>query len=99
MPVKNFTTAGVRERLVAQTAETLSRCGARATIRAKSGNTNNVYLGGALVSSTVYDVRLAPGESFTAGMGETIGNSVDLSTYWGDVDTNANGVEYKLEQI
>lgn len=97
---KTIAAAGTQEPLVATSVTTpTQRFCARVTIAAKPGNLGYVYVGESDVSSTVYAVRLAAGESFTIGMGETRGNGIDLATVYIDVDTNAEGVDFYAEQI
>lgn len=97
---KNVTTSGTEVQLLASTVENLGRLCARLTIQAKTGNTNNVYVGtSAAVSTSVFGVKLAAGQTYTIGMGETRGNGIDLANIWLDADTNGEGVTWFGEQI
>lgn len=97
---KTVATAGTQVPLVAttETAPSALYC-ARLTLFALPGNTNKIYVGDSGVSSSAYGVRLDPGGSFTIGMGETRGNSINLSHVYIDSDTNGEGVMFYAEQI
>lgn len=56
--------------------------------RARTDNTNNVYIGGALVSSTA-GLALAPGDSLILDFN----NPISTSQFWADADTNANKID------
>jgi hypothetical protein len=58
-------------------------------LRARTANTNNVYIGGALVSSAS-GLALAPGESVQLHLADAI----STSQFWVDADTNANKVDF-----
>lgn len=96
---KSVTTAGTRVRLVAENDNPVARLCARVTITANSANTNPVFVGDAAVSSTAFGARLAADKSFTIGLGETGGNSVDLTTIYLDATTNGEGVKFFAEQL
>lgn len=63
------------------------------TIVAKSGNTNQVYVGGSDVASTTND-GLDAGESITFAIRSADPNLLDLSDIYIDVDTNGEGVDF-----
>lgn len=80
---KDVTTAGTAEAL-ASTQLCLA-----VTVRAKSANTGNVYVGGSAVDST---------DGFPLAAGEAITLFVqDLADVYLDVDTNGEGVVYLAE--
>jgi len=58
-------------------------------LRARTANTNNIYIGGSLVSSTS-GLALAPGESIQLHLTDPI----STSQFWADADTNANKVDF-----
>jgi hypothetical protein len=91
---KDVATAGTE--LPLTTARTMC---ARLTIQAKPGNTGNIYVGFGTVTSTSYGVVLTSGESLTLGMGETAGNSIDVSKVVIDSSVNGEGVTYLGEHI
>lgn len=102
---KNVTTAGTEVPLVAGTITLPSqRFCARVTVEAKPANTGFIYVGigtglNTVVSSTDYGTRLAAGQSFTVGMGETHCNGTDLASVWIDSSVNGEGVTFFAEQI
>lgn len=57
--------------------------------RARTDNTNNVYIGGTLVSSTA-GLALAPGDSLTLGFKDPI----STAQFWADADASANKVDF-----
>ena len=59
------------------------------TIRAKVGNTGNIYVGGVGVATTTND-GLAPGDALTI----TAKNWLDLADIYIDADTNGEGVDF-----
>jgi hypothetical protein len=58
-------------------------------LRARTANTDNIYVGGSLVSSTS-GLALAPGESVQLQLADPI----STSQFWADADTNANKVDF-----
>lgn len=72
---------------------------ARLTIQAKPANTGYIYVGFGTVASDNYGVRLAAGDSFTFGMGQTFGNSLNVAAVVIDSSVNGEGVTYIAEQI
>jgi hypothetical protein len=81
---KTVTTAG--------TAEALASSGlyASVAIKAKNGNTGQVYVGGSDVASST-NGGLSPGDRLV--IAPSRGHIVDLSDTYIDVDTNGEGVD------
>lgn len=92
---KTVTTAGTRERLVAQTAnqKTCSVC-----IVGLSTNTGLITVGGDAVVATAATragVPLNPGEAVTLGNGAV--NRISLADIWIDSTVNGEGVSFLAE--
>lgn len=103
MPVKTVTTAATRVALATTTFKV-----ARLTIQRQAANTGTIFVGfpvdllgsGNTVSSTVYDCYLdANNPSVTYGMGDTEGNTIDLTAVWLDASVSGEGVAYFVEPI
>lgn len=87
-------TSGTKAVAAAGTAETLSTTSvaiASVRIQAEAANTNNVYVGGSTVDSSIGYV-LDASQSITLTAAE---DGIDeLGDVWLDVDTNGEGVRY-----
>jgi len=89
--ITNVAAAGTEVRLTA-TPTLVSKV----LIVAKDGNTGNIFVGGALVSSTSYGVTLTAGESVSLSAGDVQAEVglIDLSTIWIDCSVSGEGVSY-----
>lgn len=88
---KTVTTAGTQVALTSSQIVT-----PKVVIQAKPGNTGNIFVGTADVSSSDYGVVLAPGASTTlvASHIETGESGLDLTSIWVDAAVNGEGVTF-----
>ena len=92
--VKNVTTAGTQVRLSATSIIVSS-----VTIRAKKGNTNDVYIGDASVSNSYPDLAANQTVTFEAPMVGGSHSGIDLREVWVDADTDGEGVDVWYQEI
>lgn len=86
---KTVTTGGTAEALVSRATGVNTQFW-RVTIRAKAGNTNQVYVGGSDVDSNTND-GLDANDSLTL---EGVQFPIDLADVWLDVDTDGEGADF-----
>jgi len=93
MAASNSPTLISSEKTVSATGEAEALAAAQRvkslTVIAKTGNTNNVYVGGSDVATTTND-GLAPGDALDI----PAINWIDLADVYIDVDTNGEGVDF-----
>ena len=92
--VKNVTTAGTQVRL-----STTDLYVSSVTIRAKKGNTNDVYIGDADVANTYPDLDANQTVTFEAPIVNGSHSGINLRAVWVDADTSGEGVDVWYQEI
>jgi cold shock CspA family protein len=92
--VKNVTTAGTQVRLSATDLFVSA-----VTIRAKKGNTNDVYIGDADVANSYPDLDANQTVTFEAPIISGSHTAINLKEVWVDADTDGEGVDVWYQEI
>tara|TARA_R100000306_G_C4363933_1_gene136678 strand:- start:734 stop:1030 length:297 start_codon:yes stop_codon:yes gene_type:complete len=92
--VKNVTTAGTQVRLSATDLFVSA-----VTIRAKKGNTNDVYIGDADVANSYPDLDANQTVTFEAPIIGGSHTAINLKEVWVDADTDGEGVDVWYQEI